>query len=175
MAGSIDALIGARCVQALGGALALLGCLELIVGEYGERRGVAVWVTAGVVGTDAGPVAGGLLTQAISPGARAARHPLRRPDRRPARGTSLRRAPDGRGRLPAARLGLVDEALDDADLNGFLEAAIRVLTDSVVDAALKTDDALTRAIDDLDLRALLANLDDPDQVDAQLQARSPRR
>ena len=65
-AGSIDELIAARCVQALGGALALLGCLELLVKEYGERRGVAVWVTAGVVGTATGPVAGGLLTQAIS-------------------------------------------------------------------------------------------------------------
>ncbi len=65
-AGSIDVLIVARCVQALGGALALVGCLELLVAEWGERRGVAVWVAAGVVGTAAGPVAGGLLTQAIS-------------------------------------------------------------------------------------------------------------
>jgi MFS family permease len=65
-AGSIDVLIGARCLQALGGALALVGCLELLVGEYGERRGVAVWVAAGVVGTAAGPVAGGLLTEAFS-------------------------------------------------------------------------------------------------------------
>ena len=65
-ADSIDGLVAARCVQALGGALALLGCLELLVKEYGERRGVAVWVTAGVVGTATGPVAGGLLTQLIS-------------------------------------------------------------------------------------------------------------
>jgi MFS family permease len=66
LAGSIDVLIAARCVQALGGALALVGCLELLVAEYGERRGVAAWVTAGVVGTATGPVAGGLLTQAFS-------------------------------------------------------------------------------------------------------------
>lgn len=66
MAGSIDVLIAARCVQAVGGALALVGCLELLVAEYGERRGVASWVTAGVVGTAVGPVAGGLLTQAFS-------------------------------------------------------------------------------------------------------------
>jgi MFS family permease len=65
-AGSIDVLITARCVQALGGALALIGCLELLVAAYGERRGVAVWVTAGVMGTGIGPVAGGLLTQAFS-------------------------------------------------------------------------------------------------------------
>ncbi len=66
VAGSIDALIAARCVQALGGALALVGCLELLVAEHGERRGLATWVTAGVVGTATGPVAGGLLTEAIS-------------------------------------------------------------------------------------------------------------
>ncbi|WP_028650961.1 MFS transporter [Nocardioides halotolerans] len=65
-AGSIDVLIAARCVQALGGALALVGCLELLVAEYGERRGVATWVTAGVVGTAVGPFAGGVLTQAFS-------------------------------------------------------------------------------------------------------------
>jgi hypothetical protein len=46
--------------------LALVGCLELLVAQYGERRGVAAWVTAGVVGTATGPVAGGLLTQAFS-------------------------------------------------------------------------------------------------------------
>ncbi|CAI9413461.1 MFS transporter [Nocardioides sp. T2.26MG-1] len=66
VAPSIEVLIAARCVQALGGALALLGCLELLVAEYGERRGLAAWVTAGVVGTATGPVAGGLLTEAIS-------------------------------------------------------------------------------------------------------------
>ncbi|KQX72407.1 MFS transporter [Aeromicrobium sp. Root472D3] len=66
VAGSIEVLVLARCVQALGGALALVGCLEQLVTERGERRGVATWVTAGVVGTAAGPVAGGLLTQAIS-------------------------------------------------------------------------------------------------------------
>ncbi|HET8663593.1 MAG TPA: MFS transporter [Nocardioides sp.] len=65
-AGSIEVLIAARCLQALGGAFALLGCLELLVAVYGERRGVATWVVAGVVGTATGPVAGGLLTQAFS-------------------------------------------------------------------------------------------------------------
>jgi MFS family permease len=66
VAGSIDVLIAARCVQAIGGALALVGCLELMVDEWGERRGVAAWVTAGVIGTATGPVAGGVLTQLIS-------------------------------------------------------------------------------------------------------------
>jgi MFS family permease len=66
MAGSIDLLIAARCAQAVGGALALIGCLEQLVAEYGERRGVTSWVTAGVVGTALGPVVGGLVTQTIS-------------------------------------------------------------------------------------------------------------
>jgi MFS family permease len=63
---TIEVLIAARCIQALGGAFALVGALELLVARRGERRGVAAWVTAGVVGTAAGPVAGGLLTEAIS-------------------------------------------------------------------------------------------------------------
>ncbi len=73
------------------------------------------------------------------------------------------------GSLPPAS-ALVDEALDSADLNSFLEAAIRALPDSVVDAALKTDDVLTRTIDGLDLRAVLADLDNPDDLDQQINA-----
>ncbi|WP_300402500.1 MFS transporter [Nocardioides sp.] len=66
VAGSIDVLIAARCLQAVGGALAVVGCLELLVRLYDERRGVAVWATAGVVGTATGPFAGGLMTELIS-------------------------------------------------------------------------------------------------------------
>jgi hypothetical protein len=73
------------------------------------------------------------------------------------------------GTLPPAS-DLVDDVLDDADLNGFLEAAIRALPDPVVDTALDTGDVLDRAIDDLDLRTLLANLDDQDDLDRQIQA-----
>jgi hypothetical protein len=72
------------------------------------------------------------------------------------------------GSLPPAS-DLVDDALDSADLNRFLEAAIRALPDSVIDAALKTDDVLTRTIDNLDLRTLLASIDNPDDLDAQLE------
>ena len=71
------------------------------------------------------------------------------------------------GSLPPAS-ELVDEALDSTDLNGFLEAAIRALPDSVVDAALKTDDVLIRTIDDLDLRTLLANVDNQYDLDQQI-------
>ena len=73
------------------------------------------------------------------------------------------------GSLPPAS-ELVDEALDSADLNDFLKTLIRALPDSVVDAALKTDDVLTRAIDELDLRTLLANVDDQDDLNAQVEA-----
>jgi hypothetical protein len=65
---------------------------------------------------------------------------------------------------------LVEEALDNADLNRFLEAAIRALPDSVIDAAIKTDDVLTRTIEDLDLRGILADLDDQQELNRQLNA-----
>jgi MFS family permease len=66
LAGSMPELIAARCVQALGGAFALVACLELLVATIGERRGIATWIAAGVIGTAVGPVAGGLLTETIS-------------------------------------------------------------------------------------------------------------
>lgn len=79
---------------------------------------------------------------------------------------AVRRMKDD-GTLPKIS-SLVDEALENADLNGFLEAAIKALPGSVIDAALKTDDVLDRAIDDLDLRTILENLDDQSELNAQL-------
>lgn len=70
--------------------------------------------------------------------------------------------------LPLAS-DLLDETLDSADLNGLIEGAIRLIPDSVVDAAVKTDDVLTRAITDLDVRGVLANLDDTDDLNARVQ------
>ena len=75
---------------------------------------------------------------------------------------------DAEGTLPPIS-SLVDEALDNADLNGLLEAALRAIPDSVVDGALPTDVVLTNAVDQLDLRAVLADLDDPDALDTQLE------
>jgi hypothetical protein len=69
---------------------------------------------------------------------------------------------------PASDLG--DEALDNSDLNSFLKAAIKALPDSVIDAAVKTDDVLVRTIDGLDLRAVLANLENQDDLNRQLNA-----
>jgi hypothetical protein len=65
---------------------------------------------------------------------------------------------------------LVDEALDATDLNGLVKAATRALPDAVVDRALPTDDVLTRTIVSLDLRRVLANAGDPDELQAQMNA-----
>jgi MFS family permease len=66
LAGSMSVLIAARCFQGLGGAVALVGCLELLVEATDDRRGVARWIAAGVVGTAVGPAVGGLLTEAFA-------------------------------------------------------------------------------------------------------------
>lgn len=81
---------------------------------------------------------------------------------------AVRRMEDD-GTLPPSS-ELVDEALDNADLNRFVEIAIRALPDSVIDSALKTDDVLVRAIEDLDLREVLADLDDQESLNAQVEA-----
>ena len=80
--------------------------------------------------------------------------------------SAVRRMKDD-GTLPPAS-DLVDEALDNADLNGFLKAAIRALPDGVINAAVKTDDVLVRTIDDLDLRTVLANLDNQHDLAQQI-------
>jgi len=71
------------------------------------------------------------------------------------------------GALPPAST-LVNEALDSMDVNVLLKAAIRAIPDSAIDAALKTDDVLTRTVDDLDLRRLLANLGNQDGLQEQI-------
>jgi hypothetical protein len=73
------------------------------------------------------------------------------------------------GSLPPAS-ALVDEALDNSDLNGFLKTAVRLLPDSVINSAVKTDDVLRRTINDLDLRTLLANVNNPDDLNRQVNA-----
>jgi hypothetical protein len=73
------------------------------------------------------------------------------------------------GSLPEAS-DLVDEALDNTDLNPLVKAAIRALPDSVVNAAVKVDDVLNRTINDLDLRSVLANLDDQQDLNQQMNA-----
>lgn len=72
------------------------------------------------------------------------------------------------GTLPLAS-SLVNEALASANLNGLLERAIRLLPDSVIDATLKTDDVLERAINDLDLRELLGSLNNQNDLEKQVE------
>jgi hypothetical protein len=71
------------------------------------------------------------------------------------------------GTLPPAA-ELTDEALEKSSLNRFVKAAIRALPDSLINEALKTDDVLRRAINNLDLRKLLNNLDNPDILTHQI-------
>jgi MFS family permease len=67
LATELSTLVAARCVQALGGALAVTAVLELLPATVGsERRAVAVWATAGATGAALGPAVGGLLTELVS-------------------------------------------------------------------------------------------------------------
>ena len=54
------------------------------------------------------------------------------------------------------------------DHGGYLPLAIKALPDSVVNGALKTDDVLRRAVNDLDLRKMLSNLEDPGALETQI-------
>jgi MFS family permease len=66
-ADQLSTLILARCVQALGGALAVTASLELLPAAVGsERRAVAVWASAGATGAALGPAIGGILTELVS-------------------------------------------------------------------------------------------------------------
>jgi MFS family permease len=67
VADELSTLILARCVQALGGAAAVTGALELLPATVGsERRAAAVWATAGATGAALGPAVGGILTELVS-------------------------------------------------------------------------------------------------------------
>jgi MFS family permease len=64
---TLSTLILARCVQALGGALAVTAALELLPATVGsERRAAVVWASAGATGAALGPAIGGLLTELVS-------------------------------------------------------------------------------------------------------------
>ena len=66
LAASFEVLVGARCVQALGGALIVTSALDLLSGDTGDdARAARIWVAAGVLGAALGPAAGGILTQAL--------------------------------------------------------------------------------------------------------------
>lgn len=62
------------------------------------------------------------------------------------------------------------EALAHANLPGFVKTIIEYLPASLIDRTLKTDDLLRRTIDRLDLRKLLHNLSNPDQLTSLINA-----
>jgi MFS family permease len=64
---ALGPLIAARCVQALGGAVAVTAALELLPAAVGsERRAATTWALAGATGAALGPAIGGLLTELVS-------------------------------------------------------------------------------------------------------------
>ena len=60
LAPSFGVLVGARCVQALGGALLVCAALDLLTEVVGsDARAVRTWASAGVAGAALGPAVGG--------------------------------------------------------------------------------------------------------------------
>jgi MFS family permease len=67
LAEELSTLIAARCVQALGGALAVTAALELLPATVGsERRAATIWAAAGATGAALGPAVGGFFTELVS-------------------------------------------------------------------------------------------------------------
>jgi MFS family permease len=67
IADELSTLIAARCVQALGGAVAVTAALELLPATVGsERRAATIWAAAGATGAALGPAVGGFFTELVS-------------------------------------------------------------------------------------------------------------
>ena len=102
LAPSFGVLVGARCVQAVGGALLVCAALDLLTEIQGsDGSAVRTWATAGILGAALGPAIGGILTETLGwesiffvAGAAGPADPRRRaPAARPAGSSSPR---DGR-------------------------------------------------------------------------------
>jgi len=66
-AGSEEALIAARVLQALGGAVTIACAIESLARIRGSHEAAApIWGTAGTIGVAVGPALGGLLTELFS-------------------------------------------------------------------------------------------------------------
>ncbi len=64
LAGSLEALVAARCVQAVGGALVITAALDLLSESEGsDVRAARMWAAAGILGAALGPAFGGIVTQ----------------------------------------------------------------------------------------------------------------
>ena len=67
LAGNLETVIAARCVQAVSGAAVVCAALELLpVVARSPERGTRLWIGAAAVGSAVGPAIGGVLTQALS-------------------------------------------------------------------------------------------------------------
>jgi MFS family permease len=67
LAGSLETVIAARCVQAVSGAAVVCAALELLPAvARSTERGVRVWIAAAAIGSAVGPAIGGVLTQGLS-------------------------------------------------------------------------------------------------------------
>lgn len=73
------------------------------------------------------------------------------------------------GRLPRAS-ELRDDYAGDLGLPGLAEGAVRRIPDAVVDDLLPTADVLRRALRDLDVLAILREIDEPDALERRLRA-----
>ena len=166
---SLAPLIAARCLQAVGGAAAVTGSLELLPHAVGsERRAAGVWASAGAIGAALGPAAGGLLTELVSwqsvflvqvPASIAVAVPVlavaRRESSDASRRSELREA--GRPHLaPNLALGLVSAALAAAlflivllFIEGWRESpVVAALAVSVMPLAALAARPLARAVGD---------------------------
>jgi MFS family permease len=66
LAPSFEALVGARCVQAVGAAFVVAAALDLLAQlEGSDTAAIRIWVAAGVLGAAIGPAVGGILTQVL--------------------------------------------------------------------------------------------------------------
>ena len=65
---------------------------------------------------------------------------------------------------------LLPEALEQADLPGIVKTLIGAIPDGTVDSALPTGPLLRRAVDELDVDALVGELDDPDQLESAIRS-----
>jgi len=68
LAPSFGVLVGARCVQAVGGALLVCAALDLLSeadGGGSDARAVRTWASAGIAGAALGPAVGGILTETL--------------------------------------------------------------------------------------------------------------
>ena len=66
LAPSFGVLVGARCAQAVGGALLVCAALDLLTEiEGSDTRAVRTWAAAGILGAALGPAIGGILTETL--------------------------------------------------------------------------------------------------------------